>query len=111
MDAFFNPTIKQGAFLVKAVFVEGRQIEHNWIADLEISDMHFRGVIANEPVLPGLKFKQLIEFKPAQVSDWMYIDDGYLVGGFTTRVIRDRMSPEARKAHDAAAPYKFRDVS
>lgn len=51
---------------------------------------------------------QRVEFEPLYISDWMYIEDGYLVGGYTTRVIRDRMTEEERKKHDAQAPYKFR---
>jgi hypothetical protein len=30
----------------------------------------------------------------AHVSDWMFVDGGKLVGGFTTRLLRMRMSPE-----------------
>ena len=32
---------------------------------------------------------QRVEFQPSYISDWMYIENGYLVGGYTTRVIRD----------------------
>jgi uncharacterized protein YegJ (DUF2314 family) len=51
---------------------------------------------------------QRVDFEPSYISDWMYIEDGYLVGGYTTRVIRDRMTPKERTAYDAQAPYKFR---
>jgi len=67
--------------------------------------------LANQPLAreqKGSRVKQRVEFEPSYISDWMYIDDGYLVGGYTTRVIRDRMTPEEREAHDAEAPYKFR---
>ncbi len=39
------------------------------------------GVVAIEPKLPSLKFMQRVGFEPSHVSDWMYVEDGYLVGG------------------------------
>ncbi len=109
--AFTKPTSRQKSFLVKVVFDEGEQREHLWVADLGLGGDKLRGVIANEPNLPSLKFTQKVEFEPRYISDWMYIEDGYLVGGYTTRVIRDRMTPEARAEHDARAPYKFRPAA
>jgi uncharacterized protein YegJ (DUF2314 family) len=108
IEAFYHPTEQQKSFLVKVVFDEGEQREHIWLADLDFGGKKPTGVVANAPNLPTLKFMQRIEFDPSYISDWMYIDEGYLVGGFTTRVIRDRMTPKERKDHDTQAPYKFR---
>ena len=75
-------------------------------------DSGFTGEVqraANEPQLPGLRFMERTTFHPSQFTDWMYIEDGFLVGGFITRVIRAGMSPEERKEYDSHAPYKFRD--
>ena len=110
LKAFFRPTEKQESFLVKVVFIEGEQSEHIWIADLAFSGQTPRGVIANEPAIPNLKFMQKVEFHPSQITDWMYIEDGYLVGGFTTKIIRERMNPSERNAFDTSAPYKFREA-
>lgn len=107
-EAFFEPNERQKSFLVKVVFDEGDQREHIWLADLDFSGEKPSGVIANEPNLPSLKFMQRVEFEPSYISDWMYIEDGYLVGGYTIRVIRERMTPEERREHDAKSPYKFR---
>ena len=108
IEAFCHPTEQQKNFLVKVVFDEGEHREHIWLADLDFGDKKPSGVVANEPNLPSLKFMQRVEFEPSYISDWMYIEDGYLVGGYTTRVIRDRMTPDERMRHDAQAPYKFR---
>ena len=108
IDAYCRPTERQKNFLVKVMFVEGEQQEHIWLADLDLRSEKPTGVVGNEPNLPGLKFMQRVEFDPLYISDWMYIEDGYLVGGYTTRVIRDRMTPDERREHDAQAPYKFR---
>ena len=108
LDAFLNPTGQQRSFLVKVVFDEGEEREHIWLADLNFLGGKPTGVVANEPKLPSLRFKQRVEFEPSYISDWMFIDDGHLVGGYTTRVIRDRMTLKEREAFDAEAPYKFR---
>ncbi len=108
IEAFCHPTEGQKSFLVKVVFDEGEQREHIWLADLDFAGKKPSGVISNEPNLPRLKFMQRVEFEPSYISDWMYVEDGYLVGGYTTRVIRERMTPAQRRTHDANAPYKFR---
>ena len=108
ITAFCRPTAQQKSFLVKVVFDEGERREHIWLADLDFFGKKPNGVIGNEPNLPGLKFMQRVEFEPSYISDWMYVEDGYLVGGYTTRVIRDRMTPDERRELDAQAPYKFR---
>jgi uncharacterized protein YegJ (DUF2314 family) len=111
LKAFFSPTEKQKSFLVKVVFVEKEQSEHIWIADLAFSAQTPCGVVANEPAMPNLKFMQKVEFHPSQITDWMYIEDGYLIGGYTTKLIRKRMSLSERKTFDASLPYKFREAA
>jgi uncharacterized protein YegJ (DUF2314 family) len=111
LQAFMRPSKDQQAFLIKAVFVEGEQAEHIWLADLSFTGGIPRGVVANEPALPGMRFKQSVEIEPSQITDWMYVEDGYLVGGYTTRLIRQRMSPDERRDFDANAPFKIREVA
>ncbi len=106
-DAYSKPTTEQKAFLVKVVFHECDESEHIWLADLDFSGELPSGVVANNPDLSSLRFMQKIKFEPSNISDWMYVEGGRLVGGFTTRVIRDRMTPEERSKYDARSPYKF----
>jgi len=106
-DAFAHPQPGQKAFLVKVAFTEDGDVEHIWLADLDFSAAKPKGVIANEPQLKKLRFKQTVQFDPAHISDWMYIDHGKVVGAYTTRVLRQRMSPEERKKFDLEVPYTF----
>lgn len=106
LEAYSQPKPGQTSFLVKVVFTEGSQCEHIWVADLDFSGSTPRGVIANEPALPSIEYLEHVEFTPNRITDWMYVDNGQFVGGFTTRVIRNRMSPEDRAALDASSPYK-----
>ena len=109
-QCFAKPGPGQEHFLVKVQFERVDQVEHIWVADLDASVFPLRGTLANEPDLPGLTFMERVEFHPSQIPDWMYVENGYLVGGFTIQVIRDSLSVEERAAHDASAPYKFKDA-
>ena len=62
---------------MKVAWIEGEELEHIWFADLDFAGERPRGVVANESSLPSLKFMQTVEFEPAQITDWMYIDDGF----------------------------------
>lgn len=108
-DVLAKPKANQTGFLVKAKFSDGNMTEHIWLADINPAVFPLEGTVANEPALKDLKFMQRITFHPEQITDWMYLEDGYLVGGFTTQVIRSSMTPSERADHDAQAPFKFRD--
>ena len=104
-DALALPKASQKSFLLIA-FRRGDEVEHIWLADLNLSGKKPQGVVADEPQ-KGFRFMQQVSFDPADITDWMYIDGGKLVRGYTTRLLRERMSPEERNQLDASAPYKF----
>jgi uncharacterized protein YegJ (DUF2314 family) len=105
--AYTRPKPNQRSFLIKARFEEGEQSEHIWLADLNLSKIPSSGTVANEGKIPRLKFMQTVEFVPDQITDWMYIEDGFLMGGFTTKIIRRRMTEEERASYESSSPYKF----
>ncbi len=113
LDVFFRQLAKQKpnqeGFLVKVRFSRGADVEHIWLADLDITDRQMRGVIASEPHLPGLSLMKNVSFTRDQITDWMYIEDKCLVGGFTTRALRARMSPDELDALNANLPYRIED--
>jgi uncharacterized protein YegJ (DUF2314 family) len=111
LDQFFenlaNPEAGQQSFLLKVRFEINGEIEHIWLADLTVSGLEMSGTVANEPRSVDLKFMQAVSFAPAQITDWMYLENGFLVGGFTTKAIRSTLSAHERARFDAAIPYKF----
>lgn len=109
LEAFEWPKPNQTAFLLKVRFEHRGAYEHVWLADLNLGVYPPRAVVANEPMIPTLKFMSQVEFPAENVSDWMFVEDGYLVGGFTTRLIHSRMSPSERRKFEAALPYKMRE--
>jgi uncharacterized protein YegJ (DUF2314 family) len=106
--AFQAPRTNQNYFLIKGKFNEGKTVEHIWVADLTFSGQAFKGVIANQPEsIHSLQFKQPVAVPLPEVSDWMFVQDGKLMGAYTSRVLRNRMTEQQRHELDASLPYKY----
>lgn len=89
-EAFESPRPDQQKFLLKVRFERDGKAEHIWLADLDLHSTPFSGVVANEPRIPGLTFKERATFSISEVTDWMYMENESLVGGFTTRLLLSR---------------------
>src|SRR4030095_11972052 len=61
--------------------------EHIWMADVKkTADGGYSGRFANAPRdLPGKKAGEVALFKEADISDWMFMRNGKIVGGETIR--------------------------
>ena len=61
--------------------------EHIWMADVKkLADGRYSGRVANEPRdLPGKRAGDLVEFSQADISDWVFMRNGKIVGGETIR--------------------------
>jgi len=93
---------------LKGRFVDGAEVEHIWLDDVEHTDGKFAGSIANEPLnVHHVKLAQRVTLEAEEVSDWMAIDAGLLVGGYTIRALRDRMSKSEREQFDASVGFRF----
>ena len=69
---------------------------------------NFRGKINNQPVdVKNVRLDQSVTVAPNEVTDWMFIKDGKLIGGYTTRVFYARLSPEKRAQFDQQADFKI----
>lgn len=108
-ENFAEPKPGQKSFLLKVAVDAQDSIEHIWLADLDFASRPLSGTVANETNLPGVGFMDRLSFEPPQISDWMFIENGYLVGGFTMRLIRSQMSPLEREEFDKGLPYKIKD--
>lgn len=85
-----NPTGDSHA--VKVPVVDGEHTEHFWMSDLKVIGGEFRGVINNEPAkVTNVKLGQSWSIKVNEVSDWMYMKDGKIVGNYTLRPLLKNM--------------------
>jgi uncharacterized protein YegJ (DUF2314 family) len=94
-------------FLVKGRFTRGNEVEHIWIADVTYDGKAFNGVLADEPKMQGLRLKGAVFVPLSDITDWMYVSHDRLVGGFTTRVLYNRLSHKERKDADFTRPFRI----
>jgi uncharacterized protein YegJ (DUF2314 family) len=98
--ALASPPAGAENFSVKVGFVmdDSAEREHIWLGDVKLTETQVSDAINNEPVsVSRLKLGQQVTAPLEDVSDWMYVEGGVLRGGFTLRVLLDKMSPEGRK--------------
>ena len=75
--------------------------EHIWINGLFKKDGEYFGVVDNLPEFTKeVEQGDTIKIDKNQLSDWMYLDKNKLKGGYTIRLLRDRMSEEERTEFD-----------
>lgn len=94
---------------VKAALpVDEESTEHVWLSEVRFEEGMFVGVIGNDPQRAlGFTAGEVMRVAPAEISDWSYVEAGRLVGGFTIRYIRSRMSPRERRRLDASVPFQI----
>ncbi|MEM7349773.1 MAG: DUF2314 domain-containing protein [Acidobacteriota bacterium] len=98
----------QRDFFVKVGLREGDLIEHLWVAELQAVGDAVEGTLQNQPyALQGYAQGQRVTVERDDLSDWSYVENDKLRGGFTLRLLRERMSPEDRAAFDAGHDYEI----
>jgi uncharacterized protein YegJ (DUF2314 family) len=86
MAALTKPQPGQTGFSVKKRCIEGNKCEHIWLANVRFDGRVLRGKVDNNPVdVKSLRLGQKVTVRPEEVSDWMYVENGRLVGGYTVR--------------------------
>jgi uncharacterized protein YegJ (DUF2314 family) len=72
--------------------------EHIWLTAPKLEATTVTGTINNEPVdATSVKVGEVVTAPLKDISDWMYVENGVLRGGYTLRVLLDKMSPETRQ--------------
>ncbi|MGI8436907.1 MAG: YegJ family protein [Chthoniobacterales bacterium] len=97
------------SFEIKKGFMDGENYEHLWITDVTYDGKNFHGTIDNKPVdVKNVHLGQRVTVKPGDVSDWMFVKNGDLMGGYTTRVLYARLSKEQKAEFDREAEFKIK---
>src|SRR6266481_8418995 len=106
--ALKHPAPDQQDFEIKKAFVQNGQVEHIWLSDVQLVGSRFQGRIDNQPrKIQGLKLGQLVSINRNEISDWLYVDHGKLVGGYTVRVQYNELSAKEKQEFDRAADFKI----
>jgi len=97
-----NPKPSQQYFSVKAKVTEGNKIEHIWLNEPSFDEEgNLFGVVGNVPIdIKSLQLNQKIGIDKSSVSDWMIIENGRLIGGYTIRAVRDGLPKSQLQSFD-----------
>lgn len=100
----FNTALKSGADSLQSFSLKVRYDmpdgygEHIWLNEVSLNDGVYTGIVNNVPdVITEVKFGDTVTVNNDRISDWMYLANNKLRGGYTLRVIMEKMSPEERK--------------
>ena len=80
-----------------------------WVDEVTYSSGVFRGLMGDD--IPSLKLEagEKITIDEEDIVDWMVVEDGKLIGGYTIRLAVQRMSPEERERFLETLDYTIED--
>lgn len=108
-SALLSKNSNFNSFALKVRFPYGENNgEHIWLNNIAKVEGEYLGLVNNEPeYAPNLKLYDTVRIVKKNISDWMYLDNDILIGGFTIRLIRDRMAPMERAQYDSSSFYRI----
>ena len=92
---FANPAPNENGFVLKVALPHGNgSTEHIWTRNVEMKDGKIFATINNVPRhVKNVRLGDRIEVKEEQISDWLYLRDGKIVGNYTLKPVLKRMPP------------------
>jgi uncharacterized protein YegJ (DUF2314 family) len=82
-------------FALKVRIEDPNGVEHFWVTDLRREAGKIYGFVGNEAnTVRRVKLGDEIEVPPDDITDWLYMRDGKMVGNFTVRPLFKEMRPE-----------------
>jgi uncharacterized protein YegJ (DUF2314 family) len=109
LEALKHPQKDQTGFSVKVQYPTDEGYEHIWISDVKLDSGKIIGYVGNIPnKIKNLIYGQRVIIYENEISDWMYLDSNYLVGGFTIRVLYDKMTEAEKKQYEAETSFKIK---
>ncbi len=103
-ENILQPAENQYGHSLKVRIQDQDATEHMWLHDLSLDDDGlFYGIIDSDPVtVTHVKAGTRIGIPHEAISDWLYVQDGRLIGGYTIRVYRESLSEAERVEFDRA---------
>jgi uncharacterized protein YegJ (DUF2314 family) len=102
LKALSQPSSTRDHLAIKVGFSDDYGNEYLWLSDVRYQDGIFRGTVSNQPeTVKSTYYGASVSVPAQQIADWMFIENGRLVGGYTMRVMRGRLSNEERAEFDA----------
>ena len=80
-----------------------------WVSEVMYENDVFRGNIGDDIPTLRLEAGEGITIEKEDILDWMIVEDGKLIGGYTIRLAVQRMSPDEREQFLATIDYTIED--
>jgi uncharacterized protein YegJ (DUF2314 family) len=93
-QAFEKRERGESKFALKVRISDPKGTEYFWATDIQRRDGKTSGTINNDPnTVASVKFGDRIEIPEADITDWLYLRGGKMVGNETLRPLFKTMSP------------------
>lgn len=107
-DCLVSPKPYQTYFSIKTKLTDGNHIEYIWLDAAEISENVIYGIVNNVPAnLKNIELGKKIGVSENEITDWLIIENNRLIGGYTIRAIRDKMSRPHRELFESTINFKI----
>lgn len=84
--------------------------EHMWIAAITLLNGSYRGIINNDAEsTTEVNYGDTVIVRKEEITDWMYLDNNVLKGGYTIRAIRDRLNKQEQIKMDKEMGFRIED--
>ncbi len=106
LAAVQHPDSASSNFAVKLPFADGEKKEYIWLSEPALENGRWYGTVDNTPEYTHeVKEGERVAFDTANVADWNYTRNGELVGGYSIRLLRSRMSAAERAEFDKSTGW------
>ena len=80
-----------------------------WVDRIAYSDGSFQGTMGDDIPTLKLSIDDKITISRKDIVDWMIVEDGKLIGGYTIRLAFQRMTPEQKERFLETVHYSIED--
>jgi len=82
--------------------------EHMWLDDLYFKNEKLFGVLSSDPIeVKTVKSGDTLEVVRNRISDWMYLRNNKLVGGYTIKVLYNKMSEKEKEEFKSQIDFEL----
>lgn len=110
VDTIATPHPNRTYAAVKVRFFPPEELPQDlWVENVTVTNRVFHGEVGDD--IPGLRLEagEMIKIKENDILDWMIVEDGKLVGGYTIRLAYERMTPEEKEFFLKTLDYSIED--
>jgi uncharacterized protein YegJ (DUF2314 family) len=104
----FDPNRTLVALKVRFALPDG-STQDLWVDQIIDQNGSFRGTMGDDLPLLKLSVDDKITIKRDDIVDWMIVEDGKLIGGYTIRLAFQRMTPEEKQRFLETVNYSVED--